>query len=124
MKRQSWIVTGLALLFMNTKIIVVFLSDNYNKFHCVSRWFGMLCLCLDDSSQKLEVETFSQALALPNDVLKKLEELTPSTYSLRWSGLSVSLADVLQSNWTNFLAGEVEYYVDVLIIRLFYGLRV
>jgi hypothetical protein len=119
MKRQSWIVTGLALLFMNTKIIVVFLSDNYNKFHCVSRWFGMLCLCLDDSSQKLEVETFSQALALPNDVLKKLEELTPSTYSLRWSGLSVSLADVLQSNWTNFLAGKVEYYVDVLIIRLF-----
>ena len=79
----------------------------------------MLCLCLDDSSQKLEVETFSQALALPNDVLKKLEELTPSTYSLRWSGLSVSLADVLQSNWTNFLAGKVEYYVDVFIIWWF-----
>ena len=66
----------------------------------------MMCLCLDDSSQKLEVQTFSQAIALPDDVVKKLEELTPSTYGLRWSGLSVSLADVLQSNWTNFLAGK------------------
>ena len=64
----------------------------------------MMCLCLDDSSQKLEVQTFSQAIAVPDDVVKKLEELTPSTYGLRWSGLSVSLIDVLQSNWTNFLA--------------------
>ena len=70
----------------------------------------MLCLCLDDSSQKLEVETFSQAIALPNCVVKKLEQLTPSTYSLRWSGLSVNLVEVLQSNWTNFLAGKMEYY--------------
>ena len=69
----------------------------------------MLCLCLEDSLKKLEVETFSQAIALPNDVVKKLEELTPSTYSLRWSGLSVSLVDVLQSNWTNFLAGKGGY---------------
>ena len=66
----------------------------------------MICLCLDDSSQKLEVQTFSQAIALPDDVVKKLEELTPSTNGLRWSGLSVSLVDVLQSNWTNFLAGK------------------
>ncbi|CAB4001848.1 PRRC1 [Paramuricea clavata] len=84
-------------------------------------WFGMLCLCLDDSSQKLEVETFSQALALPNDVLKKLEELTPSTYSLRWSGLSVSLADVLQSNWTNFLAGVPKRQVVTLAAKTLAG---
>lgn len=68
----------------------------------------MLCLCLDDSSRKREVETISQAIALPNDVVKKLEELTPSTFSLRWSGLSVRLADVLQSNWTKFLAGKLD----------------
>ena len=66
----------------------------------------MMCLCLNDSSQKLQTETFSQAFALPNDVVRKLEELTSSTYSLRWSGLSVSLVDVLQSNWTDFLAGN------------------
>ena len=71
----------------------------------------MLCICLDDPSRKLQVETFSQAIALPGDVVKKLEELTPSTYSLRWSGLSVTLIDVLQSNWTNFLAGKIEYHV-------------
>jgi hypothetical protein len=75
-------------------------------FPYIFRWFGMLCICLDDPAQKLQVETFSQCVALPNDVVKKLEELTPSTYSLRWSGLSVSLVDVLQSNWTNFLAGK------------------
>ena len=74
----------------------------------------MLCVCLDDPSRKLQVETFSQAVALPNDVVKKLEELTPSTYSLRWSGLSVSLVDVLQSNWTNFLAGKIEYCLCVI----------
>lgn len=68
----------------------------------------MLCLCLDDSSRKREVETISQGIALPNDVVKKLEELTPSTFSLRWSGLSVRLADVLQSNWTKFLAGKLD----------------
>ena len=70
----------------------------------------MLCICLDDPSRKLQVETFSQAIALPGDVVKKLEELTPSTYSLRWSGLSVTLIDVLQSNWTNFLAGKIEFH--------------
>lgn len=65
----------------------------------------MMCVCLDDPTRKLQTETYSQAIALPNDVVKKLEELTPSNYSLRWSGLSVSLVDILQNNWTKFLTG-------------------
>ena len=84
-------------------------------------WFGMLCVCLDDPSRKLQAETFSQAITLPGDVVKKLEELTPSTYSLRWSGLSVTLVDVLQSNWTNFLAGVPKRQVATLAARTLAG---
>ena len=72
----------------------------------------MICLCLHDSSTKIETETFSQAFALPNDVVKKLEELTPSHYSRRWSGLSVSLVEVLQNNWTRYLAGTYEVVLE------------
>lgn len=84
-------------------------------------WFGMMCLCLHDASRKLETETFSQAFALPNDVVRRLEELTPNHYSLRWSGLSVSLAEVLQNNWTKFLTGVPKRQVVTLAAKALAG---
>lgn len=66
----------------------------------------MFALCLEDPMHTVETETISQAIALSSDLVKKLEELSPSSYSLRWSGYSVTLSEVLQNDWTNFTAGS------------------
>lgn len=72
----------------------------------------MTCLCLSDPARKIDLETFSQAIAIPAEHVKKAEQITPSNYSLRWSGLSFTLGEVILGNgqssgdWQNEISGK------------------
>ncbi|CAH2296050.1 PRRC1 [Pelobates cultripes] len=62
------------------------------------RWFDIGCVILDDPIHGIRLETFTQATPLPLEYVQQAQNLTPQDYSLRWSGLSVTVGEVLERN--------------------------
>ena len=77
----------------------------------------MACLVLNDSTSKLELETFSQSIQIPNVYITKAEESTPSNYNFRWSGLSFTLGEVIlgtgqeHGDWQSKISGNGHFEI-------------
>ncbi|GFR97405.1 protein PRRC1-like [Elysia marginata] len=61
------------------------------------RWFEMSCLLLKDPSHGIEVQTFSQPTHIPTEYVLTAQDKTPSDYPLRWSGLAVTIGEVIET---------------------------
>ncbi|KAK3790337.1 hypothetical protein RRG08_062570 [Elysia crispata] len=61
------------------------------------RWFEMSCLLLKDPSHGIEVQTFSQPTHIPTEYVMTAQDKTPSDYPLRWSGLAVTIGEVIET---------------------------
>ncbi|XP_067839605.1 protein PRRC1 isoform X2 [Heptranchias perlo] len=62
------------------------------------RWFDIGCLILEDPAHGIRLENFTQATPLPLEYVQQAQNLTPADYNLRWSGLMVSVGEVLERN--------------------------
>ncbi|KAM8961153.1 protein PRRC1 isoform 2-T2 [Pelodytes ibericus] len=62
------------------------------------KWFDIGCVILDDPMQGIRLEVFTQATPLPMEFVQQAQNLTPQDYHLRWSGLSVTVGEVLERN--------------------------
>ncbi|XP_068102837.1 protein PRRC1 isoform X2 [Hyperolius riggenbachi] len=62
------------------------------------KWFDIGCVVLDDPIHGIRLETFTQATPLPSEYVQQAQNLTPQDYNLRWSGLSVTVGEVLERN--------------------------
>ncbi|XP_063066615.1 protein PRRC1 [Engraulis encrasicolus] len=62
------------------------------------KWFDIGCLILDDPSNGVHLETFTQATPVALEHVQQAQSLTPPDYNLRWSGLSVTVGEVLERN--------------------------
>ncbi|XP_012672767.1 protein PRRC1 [Clupea harengus] len=62
------------------------------------KWFDIGCLILDDPGNGVHIETFTQATPLALEHVQQAQSLTPPDYSLRWSGLQVTVGEVLERN--------------------------
>ncbi|XP_072272111.1 protein PRRC1 isoform X1 [Pyxicephalus adspersus] len=60
------------------------------------KWFDIGCVILDDPVHGIRLETFTQATPLPLEYVQQAQNLTPQDYNLRWSGLSVTVGEVLE----------------------------
>lgn len=60
------------------------------------KWFDIGGLILEDPLNRIHLETFTQATPVPLEYVQQAQNLTPSDYSLRWSGLSVTIGEVLE----------------------------
>lgn len=60
------------------------------------KWFDICCLLLKDPSRGVEVQVFSQATPVPLRFVTAARDQTPTDYSLRWSGLSVTVGQAIQ----------------------------
>ncbi|XP_031711328.1 protein PRRC1 isoform X2 [Anarrhichthys ocellatus] len=65
------------------------------------RWFDIGCLILEDPGHSIHIEVFTQATPLALDHVQQAQSLTPPDYSLRWSGLIVTVGEVLERSVPN-----------------------
>lgn len=65
------------------------------------KWFDIGCLILEDPGAGIHIETFTQATPLSLEHVQQAQSLTPPDYSLRWSGLLVTIGEVLERNAPN-----------------------
>ncbi|KAM8828686.1 protein PRRC1 isoform 1-T4 [Spinachia spinachia] len=65
------------------------------------KWFDIGCLILEDPGHSLRLEVFTQATPLALDYVQQAQSLTPPDYSLRWSGLIVTVGEVLERSVPN-----------------------
>ncbi|XP_053329707.1 protein PRRC1 [Spea bombifrons] len=60
------------------------------------KWFDIGCVIVDDPVHGIHLETFTQATPVPPEYVQQAQNLTPQDYNLRWSGLSVTIGEVLE----------------------------
>ncbi|XP_029941231.1 protein PRRC1 [Salarias fasciatus] len=65
------------------------------------KWFDIGCLILEDPGHGIHIEVFTQATPLALDLIQQAQTLTPPDYSLRWSGLVVTVGEVLERSRPN-----------------------
>ncbi|KAM9793608.1 protein PRRC1 isoform X2 [Syngnathus typhle] len=65
------------------------------------KWFDIGCLILEDPGHNIRLEVFTQATPLALEHVQQAQSLTPPDYSLRWSGLMVTVGDVLERSLPN-----------------------
>ncbi|XP_029300903.1 protein PRRC1 [Cottoperca gobio] len=65
------------------------------------KWFDIGCLILEDPNNSVRIEVFTQATPLALDHVQQAQSLTPPDYSLRWSGLIVTMGEVLERSLPN-----------------------
>ncbi|XP_029475146.1 protein PRRC1 isoform X2 [Rhinatrema bivittatum] len=62
------------------------------------KWFDIGCIILDDPAHAIHLEAFTQATPVPLEYVQQAHNLTPQDYNLRWSGLLVTVGEVLERN--------------------------
>lgn len=65
------------------------------------KWFDIGCLIVEDPVHGIHLETFTQATPVPLEFVQQAQSLTPQDYSLRWSGLLVTVGEVLEKSLVN-----------------------
>ncbi|XP_039614971.1 protein PRRC1 [Polypterus senegalus] len=62
------------------------------------KWFDIGCLILEDPAHGIHIENFTQATPVPLEFVQQAQSLTPPDYNLRWSGLMITVGEVLERN--------------------------
>ncbi|NXH09390.1 PRRC1 protein, partial [Bucco capensis] len=65
------------------------------------KWFDIGCLIIEDPVNGIHLEAFTQATPVPLQYVQQAKSLTPQDYNLRWSGLLVTVGEVLEKNILN-----------------------
>ncbi|XP_042678902.1 protein PRRC1 isoform X2 [Centrocercus urophasianus] len=65
------------------------------------KWFDIGCLIIDDPVHGIHLEAFTQATPVPLQYVQQAKSLTPQDYNLRWSGLLVTVGEVIEKNLLN-----------------------
>nr|KAF6490717.1 proline rich coiled-coil 1 [Molossus molossus] len=65
------------------------------------KWFDIGCLIVEDPAHGIHLEAFTQATPLPLEFVQQAQSLTPQDYNLRWSGLLVTVGEVLEKSLVN-----------------------
>ncbi|XP_051539528.1 protein PRRC1 isoform X2 [Myxocyprinus asiaticus] len=65
------------------------------------KWFDIGCVILDDPGNGIHIEIFTQATPVALEHVQQAQSLTPPDYPLLWSGLLVTVGEVLERNVPN-----------------------
>ncbi|XP_004586431.2 protein PRRC1 [Ochotona princeps] len=65
------------------------------------KWFDIGCLVVEDPVHGIHLEAFTQATPVPLEFVQQAQSLTPPDYNLRWSGLLVTVGEVLEKSLLN-----------------------
>ncbi|XP_067328647.1 protein PRRC1 [Anolis sagrei] len=59
------------------------------------KWFDIGCIIVEDPIHGIHLESFTQATPVPLEYVQQAQSLTPQDYNLRWSGLLVTVGEVI-----------------------------
>uniref|UniRef100_A0A8D0BX14 Proline rich coiled-coil 1 n=1 Tax=Salvator merianae TaxID=96440 RepID=A0A8D0BX14_SALMN len=65
------------------------------------KWFDIGCLIVEDPIHGIHLEAFTQATPVPLVYVQQAQSSTPQDYNLRWSGLLVTVGEVIEKNSMN-----------------------
>lgn len=88
--------------------------ENFIAEQLPNKWYDMGCLILQDPLNDIELEVFTLAVPIPNEIIEKMKEATSPDYDLKWSGLSMTVGEAIQkevpwvtpSDWHKALVGK------------------
>ncbi|XP_071965439.1 protein PRRC1-like isoform X2 [Antedon mediterranea] len=60
------------------------------------KWFDIGCIVLQDPKYDINLEVFTQATPVPSQFVQQAQTNTPPDYNLRWSGLAVTVGEVIE----------------------------
>ncbi|XP_005061998.1 PREDICTED: protein PRRC1 [Ficedula albicollis] len=75
--------------------------ENFIEELLPDKWFDIGCLIIEDPVHGIHLEAFTQATPVPLQYVQQAKSLTPQDYSLRWSGLLVTVGEVLEKSMQN-----------------------
>ncbi|XP_069736424.1 protein PRRC1 [Phaenicophaeus curvirostris] len=75
--------------------------ENFIEELLPDKWFDIGCLIIEDPVHGIHLEAFTQATPVPLQYVQQAKSLTPQDYSLRWSGLLVTVGEVLEKSILN-----------------------
>ncbi|NXM97090.1 PRRC1 protein, partial [Sylvia borin] len=75
--------------------------ENFIEELLPDKWFDIGCLIIEDPIHGIHLEAFTQATPVPLQYVQQAKSLTPQDYSLRWSGLLVTVGEVLEKSVLN-----------------------
>ncbi|NWJ09613.1 PRRC1 protein, partial [Crypturellus undulatus] len=75
--------------------------ENFIEELLPDKWFDIGCLIIEDPVHGIHLEAFTQATPVPLQYVQQAQSLTPQDYNLRWSGLLVTVGEVLEKNLPN-----------------------
>ncbi|NXA14009.1 PRRC1 protein, partial [Sapayoa aenigma] len=75
--------------------------ENFIEELLPEKWFDIGCLIIEDPIHGIHLEAFTQATPVPLQYVQQAKSLTPQDYSLRWSGLLVTVGEVLEKSVLN-----------------------
>ncbi|NXD05195.1 PRRC1 protein, partial [Certhia familiaris] len=82
--------------------------ENFIEELLPDKWFDIGCLIIEDPIHGIHLEAFTQATPVPLQYVQQAKSLTPQDYSLRWSGLLVTVGEVLEKSMLN--ASRVDWH--------------
>ncbi|XP_033107449.1 protein PRRC1-like isoform X2 [Anneissia japonica] len=60
------------------------------------KWFDIGCIVLQDPTYNINLEVFTQATPIACQYVQQAQTNTPPDYNLRWSGLAVTVGEVIE----------------------------
>ncbi|KAM6290173.1 protein PRRC1 [Aegotheles albertisi] len=75
--------------------------ENFIEELLPDKWFDIGCLIIEDPINGIHLEAFTQATPVPLQYVQQAKSLTPQDYNLRWSGLLVTVGEVLEKSVLN-----------------------
>ena len=97
----------------------------YIRMHVIYRWYDIACLMLSDPVNNITLHTFSQATPVNIEYVQQAQSETPADYGLSWSGLSVTVGDVMfrrntsvdPTNWHSYYGGVSRFETLLLAAK-------
>lgn len=80
------------------RVSVRFIECTPHNF-LIDRWFDIGCCLLRDHGLGAELVTFTMATPIPSEFVLAAHDQTPADYGLRWSGLAVTVGQVINQSY-------------------------
>ncbi|XP_076667432.1 protein PRRC1-like isoform X1 [Andrena cerasifolii] len=93
------------------------------------KWYDLGVILLNDPKRNVNLQTFTQMIPVPSQIVTMAQEATPEDYPLKWSGLAVTVGSLMASSlqvphneWYHALTGVSRRDIILLAVQSLAGI--
>lgn len=94
MKSIEQKIDGLRKSDGSCQLLIAF--DNFLAEQLPDKWFDLGVLHLRDDVRNIDISTFTPGFPIEAGDVLRAQDMTPASYDLKWSGLSVGIDQILK----------------------------